>query len=278
MEFKQKVAVITGAGSGIGRALALALARKGCHLALSDINQEALKETAMLIEQNTKLVGSAIQIHTQVLDVSHEKAFLDFKKSVQQAFSQVDFVFNNAGVSLIQPAHLLKTDDLEWILRINFWGVVYGTQAFLPEMIKSNSGTIVNISSLFGLLGWPNNAAYCASKFAVRGFTEALRLDLFGTNVKMVTVHPGGVRTHIVEKARFTQSAEQTNSAENLQRQFSKVARTSADQAAEDILKGLKKNRMRILIGKDAKALDLLQRLFPERYVSLLARATKLKL
>lgn len=282
MTFKQKVAVITGAGSGIGRALALALAEQGCHLALSDINQLSLDETATFIRQSQKSNAAEIQIHTQAFDVGDEKAFLSFKESVLHVFTKVDFVFNNAGVSLVQPAPLLETEDLEWIMRINFWGIVYGTQAFLPEMIKKDSGTIINISSLFGLLGWPKNAAYCASKFAVRGFTEALRLDLFDTKVRLVTVHPGGVRTQIVENARVAQTIGQNTKTENaksqLAKQFSKIARTTADQAAQEILNGLKKNKMRILVGKDAKILDFMQRLFPEKYVSLLARLTRVKI
>jgi NADP-dependent 3-hydroxy acid dehydrogenase YdfG len=252
-----QVAVVTGAASGIGRALAQALAQRGVKLALVDWNEAGLDETAESLQ---------VPVIKRKLDVSDRVAFEAFAQSVLAQYGQVDWLFNNAGVALLQRVQDMAYDDLAWLMNINFWGVVHGTHAFLPAMLARDTGTIVNISSLYGLMAWPANSAYSAAKFAVRGYTEAMRHDLHNTGVRAVTVHPGGIQTSIVRNARFTSDDLGRTDRSKLERDFTKIAITSSAQAASIILNGLEAGRDRIIVGKDAQLLSFLTRLFPEHY------------
>lgn len=259
--FKGKVAVITGAASGIGRALALKLAAQGCDLALVDRDVEGL----FTIQEELTFFGVTCVI--QDFDVSDKLAFSLFAETVVAQFSQVDMLFNNAGVSLIDSVENQSFDDFHWLMNINFWGVVYGTHAFLPYLKKSPQAHLVNVSSLFGLLSLPLQSAYNSSKFAVRGFTESLKMEMAGTNVSVHCVHPGGIKTNITNNAKI--STEHVPKSKILA-DFNKQAKTTAEQAADVILNGLVKNKRRILIGKDAKLLDRIVRWFPATYEKVL--------
>jgi short-subunit dehydrogenase len=263
--FKNKVAAITGAGSGIGRALAAQLAAQNCALALSDIDEKGLSETAARIRK-----ASDVKITTHKLDVADRGAVEAWAAQVAKDHGGVNLLFNNAGVALGASLEDVSYEDFEWIVSINFWGVVYGTKAFLPYMRKSGEGHIVNLSSLFGLMSLPSQGAYNATKFAVRGFTESLRqeLDVDGGQISATSVHPGGIKTNIAKSARFDASTSKMTgqSAESSKVLFERLFITSADQAAATILKAVKKNQRRVLVGPDAKLLDLLVRLAPSGY------------
>ena len=259
--FADKVAAITGAGSGIGRALALELARRGCEVALSDIDPATLAETAALCAPLGTRVTSA------PLDVADRAAVYAWADRVSSDHGRVNLIFNNAGVSLVSALESAAYEDLEWIVGINFWGVVHGTKAFLPRLRAAGEGHVVNISSVFGLTGAPNHGAYNATKFAVRGFTEALRLELDATHapVSATVVFPGGVRTRIARNARIRAGIEGTIAAtEEINREtFERNCRTTPDGAAIAILRAVSQNRRRVLVGLDAHAIDLLVRAAP---------------
>ncbi|BBP84846.1 MULTISPECIES: SDR family NAD(P)-dependent oxidoreductase [Pseudomonas] len=261
-----KVAVVTGAGSGIGRALAHQLAAEGCHLALADLDRENLAEVARELDRHD------LKITTHLLDVAERAAVYAFADEVLAAHGSVQLVINNAGVALSQTVAELRYDDFEWIMGINFWGVVHGTKAFLPHLLKNNEGQIVNVSSIFGIISLPTQGAYNASKFAVRGFTEALRQELAHTGVRASCVHPGGIRTNIARAARFYQGPDGRQDAARAAAQFDKVARTTPEEAARVIIEGIRRQRPRILIGADARLLDRIQRLLPAGYPRVLAR------
>jgi butyryl-CoA dehydrogenase len=253
-----RVAAITGAGSGIGRALARELARRGTHLALSDIDSVGLAETVQLCE------GAGVKVTSQVVDVADRAAVHAWADRVVADHGQVHLIFNNAGVALGATVEGMAYEDLEWLMSINFWGVVHGTKAFLPHLIASGEGHIVNLSSVFGLLGIPAQSAYNAAKFGVRGFTDALRieLDVARNGVSCTTVHPGGIKTNIARNARMHDSvAAFTGGTPDVGTSFDKIAMTTPERAARQILKAVQRNRRRALIGPDAKALDLLSRL-----------------
>jgi len=259
-EIANKVAVVTGAASGIGRALSLAMAKKGARaLVLTDVNREGLAETAKAAE------AEGAKARTLLLDVSDKDAFYNFADSVAQEFGGADIVINNAGVAQVSAVEELNYDDFHWVMNIDFWGMVYGTKAFLPQLQQKGAGHIVNVSSLFGLIAAPRQAAYNAAKFAIRGFTEALAHEMDGTEIKVSSVHPGGIKTNIVRNARFLQGATTAERTEAASR-FDQIARTTPEKAAEVILNGITKNKRRILIGTDAKLIDLLQRFRPEGY------------
>jgi NAD(P)-dependent dehydrogenase (short-subunit alcohol dehydrogenase family) len=261
-----RTAVITGAGSGMGRGLALLLARRGCPVAMSDIDEESLAETE-------RLIGGGAPTLARRLDVSDRDAQLALAAEVREwSPKPLGAVFNNAGVTLSQTVEGVSDEDFRWVMDINFWGVVHGTKAYLPWLIEQNAGVVVNTSSVFGIVAWPTQAAYNASKFAVRGFTESLRHELRGTGVRAVTVHPGGVATNIVRKARFHVDDRGRADHEQLQLDFARVARLSPDRAAKIIVHGVERGRERILVGHDARAVDLLQRLVPERYFDVVKR------
>jgi NAD(P)-dependent dehydrogenase (short-subunit alcohol dehydrogenase family) len=279
--FEGKVAAITGAGSGIGRALALELAKAGAHLALSDINAATAAETAEAAR------GLGAKATSAELDVSNRTAVHAWADGTAAEYGRVNLIFNNAGDALGSTLEGVGYEDFEWLMSINFWGVVYGTKAFLPHLRASGEGHVVNISSVFGLVAVPGNGTYNASKFAVRGFTEALRqeLELMGSNVSATCVHPGGIKTNIVRSSRMSADIEQLvgQNIEVARANFEKSFVTTPEKAAKTILGAVKKNSRRVLVGPDAKFLDLLVRLFPTGYQRLvvvqarreLARARK---
>ena len=271
----ESVVVITGAASGIGRALAIRLAREPiAGIAIADVNEKNLAETrALIANQNLKVT-------THILDVSDERQFREFAVAVVEQHGRATHVINNTGVALGGAVSEVSLDDIRWLMNINFWGVVYGTKIFLPILEKQKSAHIVNISSIFGIVAPPGNAAYAASKFAVRGFTEALRHELENTNIHVSIVHPSGVSTNIANDARI--GADVKLSAEDLKQKVEKfnkqLAATTPEQAAEIIVKGIKARRPRIVIGSDARLLSAFARLFPRRYYSVVNFLTRGKL
>lgn len=273
--FENKVAAITGAGSGIGRALAYALARQGCHLALSDVNVEGLAETA---EQARKL-GVTVT-HTPV-NVADREAMHAWADQVVLDHGRVNLIFNNAGVAHAGTVEGSDYAEYEWIMNINFWGVMHGTKAFLPHIKATGEGHVVNVSSVFGLFAQPGMSAYNATKFAVRGFTEALRqeLDMEGCGVSASCVHPGGIKTNIAKTARMNASLARVTGqeADQARKQFNdQLLRTTPDQAASVILRGVLRDSRRILIGADAWALDGMQRLLPTLHQRLVTTSMRL--
>ncbi|MEV0342094.1 SDR family NAD(P)-dependent oxidoreductase [Nocardia sp. NPDC050713] len=260
--FDNKVAVVTGAGSGIGRALALELARNGSRLALSDIDTGAVADTAGRCE---KLGATAIPYQ---LDVAQRAAVYAHAEDVRAEFGGVDLVINNAGVALSADVLDMDWDDFDWLMNIDFWGVAHGTKAFLPDLIASGDGHVVNVSSVFGLMGIPSQSAYNAAKFAVRGFTEALRQEMriAGHPVGVTCVHPGGVSTDIAVNARGIPNGIDR---ETVRRGFGLITMTSPEAAAKIILRGVRKNKARVLIGPDARGFDLVPRLLGPHYADL---------
>ncbi len=271
--YNNSVAVITGAGSGIGRALSIHLASSGADVAISDINSDSLQETAdMLSTFDVRVLAS-------VLDVSDEVAVFEYAQSVQDHFGRVNLVINNAGAALSGDFAKTSLEDFKWQMGVNFWGVAYGTKAFLPILEQAEWGHIVNISSIFGIIASPGASAYNASKFAVRGMTEALRieLDAAGSSVSCTCVHPGGVKTNIVRKARTVRdNSPGAKSKEELAAHFDQVAKTTPEKAAQVILKAAARNKKRVLVGADAWLLDKVQRLFPTRYAGVLDKLFKI--
>ena len=267
-----KVAAITGAGSGIGRALALALAKEGCDLALSDVNEPSLQLT---VEQ---LQNTAVRVHSQKLDVADKAAVYAWADTVAAHFGSVNMIFNNAGVSVSETAETISYDNFEWLMNINFWGVVYGTKAFLPHLKASGEGHVINVSSVFGMIGVPTQSAYNAAKFAVKGFTECLREEMAISEypVNVTCVHPGGIKTNIVRSSRIGNVGKMGPSENDAAaRMFDAMARTSPEEAARVILDGVRKNSPRVLIGMDARVIDAVQRLLPTAYQDLLIWSTR---
>lgn len=261
------VAVITGAGSGIGRALALDLAARGAALALADLNAGGLETTADLARHGGR------QVSTHVLDVADEAAVRDLAGAVERDHGRADLLINNAGVALGGHFDEYELTDLAWIMNVNFWGVVHGCHHFLPLLRREPAAHIVNVSSLFGLIAPAGQTGYCASKFAVRGFSESLRQELAGTPLGLSVVHPGGVRTGIARSARAgRRSTLSAEAAEQGVRDFERHFITSPQDAARTILRGVERGQARILIGPDARLADLIQRLWPGRYNEILAR------
>src|SRR6266481_1788351 len=259
------VAVVTGAGSGIGRALAQQLAGAGSALALADIDEAGLLETAQFLERKNALVT------THVLDVADEAGVRSFAEDVARRHGRVTLLINNAGVSLHGDFAEISLDDFRWLMNINFWGTVYGTNYFLPILKREKRAHIVNLSSVFGIIAPAGQAPYADSKFAVRGFTEALRHQLEGSNVGITCVHPGGIRTPIARRSRIGAGASTSKRESNIER-FERLARTPPEKAAERILRGVERQEPRILIGSDAYQIDVVQRLRPASYWKALAR------
>ncbi len=264
-DFKNKVAAITGAASGMGRTLALALAKRGCHLSLSDVNDAGLAETA---DMARKL---GVKVTTQKLDVSNREAVFAWADQSAVDHGKVNLIFNNAGVALTVNLDAVQQKDFDWIMGINFWGVVYGTQAFLPHLKKSGDGHVINTSSLFGLMAVPTQGTYNASKFAVRGYTEALRMELemAGEGVSATCVHTGGIATNIAKAGKIDASMEKLTgmSADKHRKMADKLINvTTAESAALQILKAVERNERRVLVGPDAKFLDKLVRLLGSGY------------
>lgn len=271
--FNNKVAAITGAGSGIGQQLAVLLAQQGCHLALSDVNEQGLLKTVELVKD------LAVKVSIQKVNVAELEQVRAWAQYVEQEHGQVNMIFNNAGVALGSTVEGASYEELEWIVGINFWGVVYGTKEFLPLIKKTGDGHVVNISSLFGLTAQPTQSAYNATKFAVRGFTESLRqeLDIENCGVSALCVHPGGIRTNIANAAKMNDSLRSMGmNPEKSARSFNKLLRCPPEEAARQILEAVQKDKRRLLIGNDAKAIDLIQRILPTGYQKVIAAATKL--
>lgn len=271
--FNNKVAAITGAGSGIGQQLAVLLAKQGCHLALSDVNEQGLLKTLELIKD------TGVRATLDKVNVANLEEVRVWAEKVEQDHGSINMIFNNAGVALGSTVEGASYDELEWIVGINFWGVVYGTKEFLPRIKKTGDGHVVNISSLFGLTAQPTQSAYNATKFAVRGFTESLRqeLDIENCGVSALCVHPGGIRTNIANAAKMNDSLRALGmSPEKSARSFNKLLRCPPEEAARQILEAVQKDKRRLLIGNDAKAIDLIQRILPTGYQKVTAFATKL--
>lgn len=261
--FDRRVAAITGAGSGIGRSLALELAGRGCPLALCDIDESAVRTVADEVRE----LGVRCTIHR--VDVADRHQVERFAHDTVETHGCVHMIFNNAGVALGDFVETMTYEDFEWLMQINFWGVVYGTKAFLPYLKQVDEAHIINISSLFGLGAVPTQSAYNAAKFAVRGFTEALKMELSPTHVRVSCVHPGGIRTNIVNSARLNEAHVNLTRSEMVSR-FDRLARTTPDKAARTILKGVSRNRRRIIVGADAWIIDKIIRLFPAAYERIL--------
>jgi NAD(P)-dependent dehydrogenase (short-subunit alcohol dehydrogenase family) len=262
------VAVVTGAGSGIGRALAQCLAEAGSAVALADVDEGGLAETEQLIGRRKALVT------TQVVDVAEEAAVAAFAEEVGRKHGRATLLINNAGVAMDGTFEEISLDDFRWLMNINFWGVVYGVKFFLPMLRREQRAHIVNISSLYGLIAPPGQPAYSSSKFAVRGFTECLRHELAETSVRVSCVHPAGIRTAIARRARVGAGVERTDVQEKVAR-FEKYFRTTPEEAATRILRGVERSEPRILIGSDAYKIDILQRLRPGTYWKALSRKYK---
>jgi NADP-dependent 3-hydroxy acid dehydrogenase YdfG len=257
--FAGKVAVVTGAGSGIGQALATELARSGAKVAISDVDTEGLAVT----EERLKAIGAPIKVDR--LDVAEREAFELYADAVKQHFGKVNQIYNNAGIAYVGDVEVTPFKDIERVMDVDFWGVVNGTKAFLPHLIESGDGHVVNVSSLFGIFSVPGQAAYNSAKFAVRGFTEALRQEMVanGHPVKVTTVHPGGIKTAIVRNATVAEGFDK----ETLTNFFDKkLTMTTPEKAATIILDAVRKNKARVLVGPDAKALDLIVRLTGSGY------------
>ena len=267
-DIRGKVAVVTGAGSGIGRALACALARRGALLAISDVDGTGLAETA----KQVRVIGA--KVHEARLDVTDRAAVLRYADEVAAEFGQVNIVINNAGIAFTGDVEQMSFEQIERVIDVDFWGVVNGTKAFLPHLIASGDGHVVNISSLFGLMAVPGQSAYNAAKFAVRGFTEALREEMLlaGHPVQVTCVHPGGIKTAIARNAGAVEGQDQRALAELFDK---KLARTSADSAAKAIVRAVLGNRPRSVVGLDAKVLDLVVRVAGPAYQRIVVAALR---
>jgi NAD(P)-dependent dehydrogenase (short-subunit alcohol dehydrogenase family) len=259
LNLKDRVAVITGAGSGIGRATALSLARRGCHLALADIHAAGLAETQAQVSR------AGVRASSHHLDVANRETVAALPVDILATHGRVDLLVNNAGVALGGSFEQVSEADFDWLFEINFHGLVRMTRAFLPLLRASDDACIVNISSVFGLISPPGQSAYSASKFAVRGFSNALRLELAGTRVAVSVVHPGGVATAIARNARVAQDVSAEEKRHRLEL-AERMLRLPPERAGEIIVRGVEKRRARILVGRDAAIISLLERLLPVNY------------
>ncbi|EON32410.1 short-chain dehydorgenase/reductase [Gordonia terrae C-6] len=266
-DFRGKVVVITGAGSGMGRDIAVKLARRGARLAISDVTPDGLAVTEKLVKE------AGAEVHSQLLNVAEREAVLTYADTVAEHFGVVNVVFNNAGIAHHGEIERTEFKDIERVMDVDYWGVVNGTKAFLPHVIASGDGHIVNTSSLFGLLAEPGQAAYNSAKFAVRGFTEALRQEMIVAKhpVQVSCVHPGGIKTAIARNATVSGDHDQKATAALFDRY---LARMTSEDAAEVIIDGVRKNKARILVGTDAKILDLAVRLVASKYQWVSAKLT----
>jgi short-subunit dehydrogenase len=259
---ENKVAAITGAASGIGRMLAIELAKESCHLALADIDKDGLLETE-------RLIGKTVKVSVHIVDVSKREQVINFAKEAATIHGGIDIIINNAGVAIGDFLETVPIEDFEWLMGINFWGVVYGTMAFLPYLRKRPEGHVVNISSINGIIPNPNNGPYCTAKFAIRGYTETLYQELMDTNVQVSCVHPGGIKTNIAKNSRVNKTLYSISREKAVELYDKEVFRHTADKAAKIIINGIKHNRRRIMVGYDAVILDLLTRLFPKTMVKI---------
>ena len=254
--FTGRVGAITGAAAGIGRALAIDLASRGCHLALSDVDTEGLAETVQRCE------GHGVKVTSQYVDVADRDAMMAWADAVVAEHGSVNMVFNNAGVAVGYDVATMSFEDWDWLIGINLGGVVNGTKAFLPHLEASGEGHVINISSVFGLISVPGQSAYNAAKFAVRGFTDCLRmeLDAGGSCVSSTTVHPGGIKTNIARNGRLDPEATARSGRDPVEG-FDRLARTTPEKAAEVILGAVERDRRRVVIGADGVVIDLISRL-----------------
>ncbi len=257
-QFAGKVCVITGAASGIGRAVAINLAKSGAKLALSDINEEGLNETV-------EMIGGANAHKVDVLDMADADGIAAYAGDVEAALGPADYVFNIAGLARIGEFRHTPAESYEKVMDVNFYGVVRMTKAFLEQLIQTKGG-VVNISSIFGIVGWPGQSHYCASKFGVRGFSEALSFEMEEHGVSVSCVHPGGVKTNVARNAQVDHLADPSVSRETMNDNFDDNAPTSAERAAEIILDGTARRKKQIMVGPDAKFMHVWNRLFPVRY------------
>ena len=269
IDFKGSAVAITGAAGGIGRALALAFAERGSDVALADVNESQLRAVA---EEITSRFSR--QVLPMRVDVADSKAMSDFAAQSMTRFPRLNVLINNAGVALLGDFDEVDDAQIAWLMGINFWGVVHGTRAFMPHLSRQPVAHIANISSIFGIIAPPGQCAYSAAKFAVRGFSEALRHELkrSASTVRLSVVHPGGIDTDIARSAKHGTAVRERLSADEVGARFKAAARTSPEQAAARIIRGIERNENRILIGGDAKLLDFLQRLRPASYWSLMER------
>jgi short-subunit dehydrogenase len=268
-QFEGSAAAITGAASGIGRALALELAARGCDVALADLDSAGLESVAKEIT-----AAHTRRVTIRTMDVADPRQIQDFAASAIADFPSLNLLFNNAGVALLGQFDEFDQTQMTWLMDINFWGVVRGTRAFLTHLQSRPQAHIVNISSIFGIIAPAGQSAYAASKFAVRGFSEALRHELAAnkSTVRLSVVHPGGVKTNIARKARTGTQLRESVSMSEVGDRFERLARTTPAAAAQRIIRGIERNEPRILIGSDAKLLDIIQRLKPATYWALLSR------
>jgi NADP-dependent 3-hydroxy acid dehydrogenase YdfG len=268
-KIKSKVIVITGAGSGIGRALAVQCAKEGAKLALNDFDKKGLDETIALLEKT--------EVISDVFDVSNREAFYSFAEQVISHFKEVDIVINNAGVSLGKQS-VIQTpwEEFEWIMNINLWGVINGSKIFLPYLMKQKEASLVNVSSVFGLMGIADQTPYCTTKYAVRGFTESLRMEMLEENVNVISVHPGGIKTNIARNGR---GWGQVEDKEKMIALFEKeTLKHTPEKAANIIISGIKKNKEKVLIGSEAYVIDWASRLSPLRFPKFLFKQMKKKM
>jgi short-subunit dehydrogenase len=270
INLRGSAAAVTGAASGIGRALALELAARGCELALADVDEPGLQAVA-------KEIGAAHATRVTIarVDVGDARQIEEFARNAIASFPSLNILINNAGVALRGDFDEYDQQQMEWLMGINFWGVVRGTRAFLPQLQRQPVAHIVNLSSIFGIVAPAGQSAYCAAKFAVRGFSESLRHELAASKspVRLTVVHPGGIATNIARRAPAGTGLRNPMSAEEVGQQFAKVARTTPQVAAVRIIRGIERNEPRVLIGADAKFMEVLQRLRPVTYWSLLMSA-----
>lgn len=273
--FTDRVAAITGAASGIGRSLAISLARKGCEVALSDVDERGLAETARLVSA----AAPRIRVSTKKVDVANVDVVRAWANAVASEHGRCNLIFNNAGISVAATVEGIEKADFARVIDTDFWGVVHGTQAFLPYLRASGDGHVINMSSILGLIGFPGQCAYNAAKFAVRGYTDALRIELEITRapVSATCIHPGGIKTNIARASKIHSSMADlgVTDSEKSVRQFEAAFRVTADDAAEAILRGVQKNARRVLIGADARVIDLLHRAIPAHYHGILIRTSR---
>lgn len=261
--FQDKIAVVTGAGSGIGRALSIQLSKAGAHLAITDINEEGLNETATLCRN----LGA--EVFVKICNSASLEEVQSLVADVIGKFNRVDIVINNAGIALgKKPLVEVSYEELEYIMGVNLWGVIYGSKEFLPHLLERPEAALVNISSIFGLAGIAEQVPYCATKFAVRGLTESLRAELLKTNVEVYSVHPGGINTNIAEEA--LREAQDNPTKRKEVENFKKLLTHSPEKAAKTILSNIRKKNYKILIGEEAYLFDILPRILPESYSKLL--------
>ncbi len=266
--YKNKVVALTGAGSGMGREMAKQLAAAGAKLAINDWSENALSETRAALDMDDAMVL------VRSFDVAKREEVYDFATAVVKQFGKVDIVINNAGIALA-PKTIAQTEyvDFEKIININLWGMIYGTKAFLPYLRQRPKAAIANVSSVFGMMGYPGQGAYVTTKFAIRGFTETLRIELKNTNIMVSSIHPGGIKTNIVRNIAISDEAKKNEMIKG----FEEVAPTTAAQAATVILRGIAKGKARILIGKDARAIDRMTRLFPSSYENTILKGREIE-